>query len=86
MFVDVSESLEAHVLEMPYEGDHISMFIFLPPFTKEDAVDNTLKKLTLDKFQNIVASSRLNPKTVQVSFPKFSLEHTIELVPVSIPR
>jgi serine protease inhibitor len=82
-FVDVSESLEAHILEMPYKGDQISMYVLLPPFTKEDAIDNTLKKLTAEKFRSIVDSSNLIPKTVQVSFPKFSLEHTIELVPVS---
>ncbi|XP_063918030.1 serine protease inhibitor 88Ea-like isoform X1 [Zophobas morio] len=79
---DVSESLEAHILEMPYKGDQISMYVFLPPFTKEGAIDNTLKKLTVDKFQNIVNSNRLTAKTVQVSFPKFALEHTIELVPI----
>jgi serine protease inhibitor len=79
---DVSESLEAHILEMPYKGDQISMYVLLPPFTKEDAIDNTLKKLTAEKFRSIVDSSNLIPKTVQVSFPKFSLEHTIELVPV----
>ena len=83
---DVSESLEAHILEMPYKGDQISMYVFLPPFTKEGAIDNTLKKLTVDKFQNIVNSNRLTAKTVQVSFPKFALEHTIELVPVSPPK
>jgi serine protease inhibitor len=79
---DVSESLEAHILEMPYKGDQISMYVLLPPFTKEDAIDNTLKKLTAEKFRSIVDSSNLIPKTVQVSFPKFSLEHTIELVPI----
>ncbi|XP_044268737.1 serine protease inhibitor 88Ea-like isoform X1 [Tribolium madens] len=79
---DVSESLEAHILEMPYKGSDISMYILLPPFTKEDAIDKTLKKLTLEKFKSIVNSSSLTSKTVQVSFPKFSLEHTVELVPV----
>ncbi|RZC42426.1 ovalbumin-related protein X-like [Asbolus verrucosus] len=78
---DVSESLEAHILEMPYKGDQISMYILLPPFTKEDAIDNTLKKLTVEKFKSIV-DNNLITKTVQVSFPKFSLEHTIELVPI----
>ncbi|XP_044268738.1 serine protease inhibitor 88Ea-like isoform X2 [Tribolium madens] len=79
---DVSESLEAHILEMPYKGSDISMYILLPPFTKEDAIDKTLKKLTLEKFKSIVNSSSLTSKTVQVSFPKFSLEHTVELVPI----
>lgn len=79
----MSESLEAHILELPYEGDQISMYILLPPFTKEDAIDNTLKKLTVDKFKTLVKNNNLLPKTVQVSLPKFTLEHSIELVPVS---
>ena len=33
-----SEELRAHVLEMPYNGDEISMMIILPPFE-----DNALK-------------------------------------------
>lgn len=26
----------AHVLEMPYKGDEVSMFVLLPPFAKEN--------------------------------------------------
>lgn len=32
LFTVVSEDLGAHVLELPYKGENISMFIFLPPF------------------------------------------------------
>lgn len=58
------------------------MYILLPPFV-EDGVAVVLKKLTLEKFKNIVSGNTLGPRTVQVSLPKFSLEHTMELVPVS---
>lgn len=73
----------AHILELPYQGEDISMFILLPPFTKEDAIETVLKRLTLEKFKAITQSSNLNARTVQVSLPKFSLEHTLELTPVS---
>lgn len=77
----------AHVLELPYQGNDISMYILLPPFVKEDGVATILKRLTLEKFRSIVdENSTLLPRTVQVSLPKFSLEHTIELVPVSLAR
>lgn len=68
---------------MPYEGNNISMFILLPPFSKEDSIETTLKKLNLENFRNVVNSNNLIAKTVQVALPKFSLETTIELVPVS---
>ena len=32
-----SEELRAHVLEMPYVGDEVSMMIILPPF-EDDAL------------------------------------------------
>ncbi|XP_018330580.1 serine protease inhibitor 88Ea isoform X2 [Agrilus planipennis] len=78
---DVSENLMAHILELPYEGEDISMYILLPPFAKEDGIDTVLKKLTIDNFKEVVNGS-LSPRQVQVSLPKFSLEHTIELAPV----
>lgn len=73
----------AHILELPYQGNDISMFILLPPFTKEDGVETVLKRLTIEKFKNIVEGGALSERTVEVSLPKFSLEHTLELVPVS---
>lgn len=59
------------------------MFILLPPFTKEDGIETVLKRLTLEKFKEITQSSNQNARTVQLALPKFSLEHTLELVPVS---
>merc|ERR1719454_1902253 len=36
----VSEELQAHVLELPYEGDHVSMLVILPPW-KDDSLQET---------------------------------------------
>ncbi|KAJ8956925.1 hypothetical protein NQ318_014344, partial [Aromia moschata] len=80
---DVSEALGAHILEMPYKGDNISMYILLPPFAStEDSIEATLKTLTLENFRSIVENDRMISKTVQVALPKFSLETTIELTPI----
>ncbi|CAG9829941.1 unnamed protein product [Diabrotica balteata] len=80
---DVSETLGAHILEMPYKGDNISMYILLPPFSStENSIEATLKKLTLANFKNIVENDSLVSKTVQVAFPKFSLETTLEMTPI----
>ncbi|KAF5305666.1 hypothetical protein FQA39_LY09155 [Lamprigera yunnana] len=78
---DVSDTLMAHILEMPYEGEDISMYILLPPFSKEDGVETVLKRLTLETFRSVVNESML-PRQVKVSLPKFSLEHTVELTPI----
>lgn len=73
----------AHILELPYQGEDISMFILLPPFSKEDGIEQVLKRLTLENFKSVVNGSLL-PRQVQVSLPKFTLEQTIELTPVSV--
>ncbi|KAL1512567.1 hypothetical protein ABEB36_002141 [Hypothenemus hampei] len=80
---DISESLGAHILELPYQGDNISMYILLPPFSNtEDSIDTTLKNLNLENFKKLVDRDSLISRTVQVALPKFSLETTIELVPI----
>lgn len=81
----MSESLGAHVLEMPYKGDNISMFILLPPFANtEYSIEATLKNLTLVNFRKVVDTNQLIVRTVQVAMPKFSLQTTVEMTPVSI--
>ncbi len=39
----VSEELRAHVLEMPYRGEEVSMVILLPPF-EDGAVQQTVER------------------------------------------
>ncbi|CAH1110257.1 unnamed protein product [Psylliodes chrysocephalus] len=80
---DVSEALGAHILEMPYKGGNISMYILLPPWSDtENSIEMTLKKLTLENFKSVIENDKLIPKTVQVAFPKFSLETTLEMTPI----
>ncbi|KAG5896628.1 hypothetical protein JTB14_009536 [Gonioctena quinquepunctata] len=80
---DISEALGAHILEMPYKGDNISMYILLPPWSNsENSIEHTLKNLNLENFKKIVEMDNLIPKTVQVAFPKFSLETTLEMTPI----
>lgn len=37
----VSEELGAHILELPYKGNEISMFVLLPPFATVDTPTDT---------------------------------------------
>merc|ERR1711923_385228 len=49
----VSEELQAHVLEMPYEGDHVSMVVILPPW-KDDSLQETVKRTTPETLQGVM--------------------------------
>ena len=77
----MSVDLQAHILEMPYEGTEISMYIIFPPFTN---YEDTLKRLNAENFKKMVASDRLLSKIVRVSLPKFSMAETIDLRPVGL--
>ena len=47
-----SEELQAHVVELPYEGNHVSMIIILPPWL-DDGLQQTVKRLTPETLQVI---------------------------------
>ena len=81
LFTVISEHLGAHVLELPYKGNEISMFIILPPYTKPNAIEAVIKQLTVESLQEIIEDDL--PRAVEVSIPKFTIEQTLELTPVS---
>jgi serine protease inhibitor len=45
-----SEELQAHIVELPYEGDHVSMVVILPPWL-DDGLQQTVKRLTPETLQ-----------------------------------
>jgi len=76
-----SEELRAHVLELPYEGDDVSLLVVLPPF-EEDALSETVSRLTPEKLKGVMAEVRSGFYSVddlKVRLPKFQLEQTFEL-------
>jgi len=76
-----SEELRAHVLQMPYKGDDISMIIILPPF-EDDALYTTVQKMTPETIQGVMAEVRSGFYEVDdltVELPKFKIEQSLEL-------
>nr|CAD7266191.1 unnamed protein product [Timema shepardi] len=78
----VSERLGAHVLELPYKGKDVSMFLFLPPFVKNNAVDSLIKQLDHESLAEIIAEDGLFARQVEIMVPKFSIEQELDLTPI----
>ena len=76
-----SEELRAHVLELPYVGDEVSMVIVLPPF-EEDSLFETVSRLTPKTLKGVMAevkSGFYEVDDLTVRIPKFRIEQTFEL-------
>lgn len=72
----VSEELGAHILELPYNGDAMSMFILLPPFISGEngfnAMVQSLNSTTLRDAMDSMWRIQVN-----IEIPKFKLEQSI---------
>jgi len=78
----VSEELQAHVLELPYEGDHVSMVIILPPW-QDNSLQETVKRMTPETLQGVMSEIKTGFYKVEkldVLIPKFSVAGSLELV------
>jgi len=78
----VSEELQAHVLELPYEGDHVSMLVILPPW-KDDSLQETVRRMTPETMKGVIAEIKTGYGKVEkldVMLPKFSISGSLELL------
>ena len=76
-----SEELRAHVLQIPYVGDSISMIIILPPF-EDDSLQQTVSRMTPENIQGVMAeikSGFFKADTLTVKIPRFNIEQSMEL-------
>merc|ERR1719367_2426278 len=76
----VSEELQAHVLELPYEGDHVSMLFILPPW-KDDSLQETVRRMTPEVMKGVIAEIKTGYGKVEkldVLLPKFSISGSLE--------
>lgn len=76
-----SEELRAHVLELPYIGDEVSMIMILPPF-EDDSLMETVSRLTPETLKGVMSEVRSGFYSVddlKVMIPKFKIEQSFEL-------
>lgn len=72
----VSEELGAHILELPYTGEAVSMYVLLPPFISgQNGFNAMVERLNATTLQNAIDNTwRLQ---VEVVLPKFKLEQMV---------
>ena len=76
-----SEELQAHVVELPYEGDHVSMVVVLPPWL-DDGLQQTVARMTPDTLTAVIrelTSGFFKMDKLDVKLPKFSVSGSLEL-------
>ncbi|XP_041974127.1 serine protease inhibitor 88Ea-like [Aricia agestis] len=77
----ISDELGAQILELPYKGEDISMYIFLPPYTMKDGVSNIIANLTPERLAAVVEES-YTTREVIVEIPKFTVEKGLPMRPI----
>lgn len=68
---------DCQILELPYEGSCLSMFIILP--NQIDGIEALHKSLSSDFLQSIIENQQFHSGEVEVKLPKFKMESSFEL-------
>lgn len=95
VFAVVSENLGAYILELPYKGKEISMFVLLPPFSTarsyqvpgnepQDAVSQLVERLATQRGSQELREFLdddlgLSQREVEVILPRFEIERDLPI-------
>lgn len=74
----VSDELGAQIIELPYKGEDISMYILLPPYSMKEGVTNIIANLTPERLSAVVEESYMGREVI-VEIPKFTIERSTPL-------
>ncbi|KAI8429849.1 hypothetical protein MSG28_000352 [Choristoneura fumiferana] len=77
----VSDDLRAQILELPYKGNDISMYILLPPYAMKEGVVDIIANLTPERLAAVVEESYMGREVI-VEIPKFTMERSLPLKPI----
>ncbi len=77
-FLNYTRNDQLEILELPYEGDKLSMLILLP--TSVDGIKSLEESLTTDNLNQW--ADKLRKAKTKVFMPKFTLDTTYGLIPV----
>nr|XP_046226557.1 leukocyte elastase inhibitor-like isoform X2 [Scatophagus argus] len=74
------------ILEMPYDGEDLSMLIFLPTAIEDNTtgLEKLEKELTYEKFLEWTRPDLVGPAVVEVMLPRFKMEEKYDLNDVLI--
>ncbi|GAB1864140.1 Antithrombin-III [Camponotus japonicus] len=88
----VSEELGVHILELPYKGNDVSMFVLLPPFSTaralsqdsepQDGIRQLVERLATEKGSRELRQlldDGMPPREVEVDLPRFEIERELQL-------
>ncbi|XP_004452979.1 serpin B4 [Dasypus novemcinctus] len=73
------EDVQAKVVEIPYKGKDLSMFVLLP--NEVDGLQKLEDKLTAEKLKEWVSSPVMRERHVHLQLPRFRLEESYDLPP-----
>ncbi|XP_029648052.1 leukocyte elastase inhibitor-like [Octopus sinensis] len=68
---------DCQILELPYEGSCLSMYIILP--NQIDGIEALHKSISSDFLQSIIENQQFHSGEVEVKLPKFKMESSFEL-------
>nr|XP_055067448.1 leukocyte elastase inhibitor-like [Misgurnus anguillicaudatus] len=80
-FLNFIPEVNSQILELPYVGNNLSMFIILPNEIEDDTtgLQKLEKTLTYEKLMEWTKPDKMNLQYVQISLPKFKLEETYDM-------
>lgn len=76
LFLAYDDDLKTEVLELPYAGENIAMYIFLPYSSNGSALNELTRQIKSESIDGIL--NRMIKIQMHVYLPKFSIDTLIE--------